>query len=667
MTKAAGIMFVSAAGNVLFLKRGPTAPDCPDCWDFPGGGQEGEETAEETAIRETREEIGFLPEGKRQYHTRCIPGVTPVPAMPNAAQQVTGAWDMPDVDFTTFIQRTNNEFTPDLDDEHVGFAWSPPTSPPQPLHPGCAIALERLGMDELGVARAIASGRLTSPQRYANMWLFAIRITGTDVAYRSKYDEFVHRNPDNYLNEEFLARCNGLAVIWKHPKKALLDSKEFSDRIVGTIFLPYIDGDEVWGIAKIYDEGAALAMDQGQLSTSPSVFFEDLSVNTKLVTEGGRKVLIEGKPSLLDHVAIAELGVWDKGNEPTGIRSESREDSHMTAEEKAAADKAKKDAEEKEREDKAKDDAAKRDDARAKADAATAEKLDKMLSFADSMSKYCADMTKRMDAFEKERDDARKRDDSKRDDAKRDDGKSKKDEDMTEAERVAADKAKKDAEEEEKEREDNEPGSREPRRTIGAPPRKTEREHYNEAFGSDAKKDAADKARDDASRADANEALMKRIRELETTLATGVPMMSTHPDYGKMADYQARADEVIKLFGIGKGAPEPMRGETENSYRRRLARSLQPHCEKWKGIDLTSVTFADDAVFVPIEADIYEAARVAGMSPGNVPEGELKAKTRRLPTGHTVTEWYGEPRSWMDRFAGPVRQIHVGPIRLQKH
>ena len=79
MTKAAGVMFVSMNGNALFLKRGPNAPDLADHWDFPGGGQEGDETAEQTAIRETREEIGFVPDGERLLHTRTAsPGANGV-------------------------------------------------------------------------------------------------------------------------------------------------------------------------------------------------------------------------------------------------------------------------------------------------------------------------------------------------------------------------------------------------------------------------------------------------------------------------------------------------------------------------------------------------------------------------------------------------------------
>ena len=366
--KAAGILFTSLNGTGLFLRRSATAQDCPGCYDFPGGGTEGDESAEDTAVRETREEIGFLPDGERTLHTRtkmgsALKGVAglgapatsiPVAAGAPAAPAIPAAQGSdPDVDFTTFLQKVTNEFTPELNYEHDGWAWAPLNAPPEPLHPGCRIALDRITMNELGVARAIADGRLTSPQRYENVWLFAIRITGTRAAYRTKHDEYVFRKPENYLTEEFLARCNGLPVIWKHPPKALLNSEEFSNRIVGSVFLPYIAGDEVWAVAKIYVNAAAQMMMEEDLSTSPGVNFADFSVNAKLTlvlgTDDEVKVLAEGDPSLLDHVAVCELGVWDKGGEPSGIRSESREDSAMTPEE----EKAKKHADEKMAADKA--------------------------------------------------------------------------------------------------------------------------------------------------------------------------------------------------------------------------------------------------------------------------------------------------------------------------
>lgn len=192
------------------------------------------------------------------------------------------------------------------------------------LHPGVQVALDRIGMDELGVARAMADGRLVSPQRYENVTLFAIRITGTGISYRHARKEFVWRDPAVYLNEEFLARCNGLAVIWEHPKKSLLSNDEFHDRKIGTVFLPYLrpdKADEVWAIAKIYDDEAVKEMTENVMSTSPAVNFADPTENDRILLDNGKIMLIEGKPSLLDHIAICAQGVWDKSGPPTGVES----------------------------------------------------------------------------------------------------------------------------------------------------------------------------------------------------------------------------------------------------------------------------------------------------------------------------------------------------------
>jgi hypothetical protein len=179
---------------------------------------------------------------------------------------------------------------------------------------------------ELDVAKKIMLGA-PSPQRIGNSWLFDVRITGTGISYRDSIDEYVYRPPQEYLTDEFLDRCNGLPVIFDHPEKGMLNTEEWRNRIIGTIILPYIseqedewhkDGD-VWGIARIFDADAAELMLQTHISTSPAVTLAE-SGNTIVLTEDKRPLLIEGKPQLLDHLAVCEAGVWDKGAPPRGIR-----------------------------------------------------------------------------------------------------------------------------------------------------------------------------------------------------------------------------------------------------------------------------------------------------------------------------------------------------------
>ena len=478
------------------------------------------------------------------------------------------------------------------------------------FHPGVVVALQRFGADELGVARLMAADELTSPQRYENILLVAMRITGTGYAYRKALDEFVWRDPSIYLNAEFLARCNGLPVILEHPKKAVLDGKEFKNRIIGTVFLPYLNGNEVWGIVKVYDEGAARLILEGQLSTSPSVVFRDPDVNTKIATDNGQTLLIEGKPSLLDHLAVCEKGVWDKGGPPEGVRTDAQEfvradstgDSAMAEEDKKVEEK--KDT--------------------AKADAG-GEKLDKLLSHMDalkghmdSVSKMCDSVSRRMDAFEedKKKADAAKADAEKMKDAKKD---GEKGADDKPAPSMAADKrkdAKKDGEEEDKKEEKREDKRKDAAKKDGE---------------EEGKKEEKKEEKDDSAKADSElSGLKKRLADLESRQ----PKQMSDDDHATLSSAQAKADSVYNLHG--KRAPRPLDGETVRAYRNRIARELQPYSAKLKDVKLLAV--ADDVAFSTLENLIYADAESAANNPTDLREDELREIVRVNPVtrGHIV-------------------------------
>ncbi|MEB2544289.1 NUDIX hydrolase [Burkholderia cenocepacia] len=205
------------------------------------------------------------------------------------------------------------------------------------MHPAVAQTIKLLTGNELEIAKRMAAGELLSPQRYENVWLFDLRITGTGTSYRTEHDEFVYRPPENFLTEEFRQRCNGLPVIFEHPKKTILNSDEYRDRSIGTIFLPYLTETEVRGVAKVFDDDAARLMPTSHASTSPAVIFRDAG-SAEAVEVDGKSVLIEGKPSYLDHLAICEEGVWDKGGEPSGVNTGDPEMDGMEEQAPAWAD-----------------------------------------------------------------------------------------------------------------------------------------------------------------------------------------------------------------------------------------------------------------------------------------------------------------------------------------
>ena len=622
MIRAAGILYVSDKGTALFLKRGPGG-DCPGEWCFPGGTFEpnNDKDIEACAKREAEEELGFLPKGDLTYLARRVANREVAPVLASSSEAVASASPVDpaeQVDFTTFVQRVPDEFTPKLNGEHVGWSWAPLSQPPEPLHPGSRAALARLSCtDELQVARMIAAGEITSPQKYENVWLFAIRITGTGAAYRTKHDEYVWRDPSLYMNDEFLARCNGLAVIMEHPPSAVLDTKEFGSRVVGSILLPYLrpEVEEVWGIAKIYDEPTADMMEKEQVSTSPSVVFRNPDVNKKMTDEDGKTILIEGKPSLLDHIAICAAGVWDKGGAPSGVQSAAIGDSSMTDEEKRAAEeKARQDSIKNDAEDKAKADA--EEEEKKKADA----KLDKMLACLDSM----ADLPEKMDSLAKRMDAV---------EGKKADAEDKKEEEKSEKKEDSEEKEEKEEKSEKKEDSTDEPG---------------EEKHKPKEVVADKRKD---EMKEDSKKADSEPSLSARLRDIENMVR---PM--TDADFAKLADAQEKAEHAFSAFG--DSAPRPISGETTVAYRVRAAAKLQVHSPAWKNTNLSLIARTDSVAFDNVEKMIYEDAARAAERPVHLKPGQFQAVTRPDGTGRNITTFRGTG-SFVRQFKPRTRRVQM--------
>lgn len=376
-----GIMF--RQGKFVFLIQ--RSDD--GTWCRPGGTIEPGELAIDAARREVLEETGYQYDGPLTPHS------------------VHG-------DYLTYRADVPEQFEAKINDESLAAGWFHIDDLPKPLHQPFAEMLAQQALNETDVAALIADGTLSSPQYFYNMWMFAIRVTGTGVTWRSADQEMTFRNPDDYLTPEFLQRVAGVPLIWLHPEKRTLDSDEFSKRVIGTLTNAWVaDKGEVWAVARVYDAEAAEIMATRQLSTSPTVKFSEVAQS---IIVDGQPLLVEPSPELLDHVAICEQGVWDKLLNPTGVKSDSipKEaekmdeekivalinkaiDARLAKADSEAADlKAKADAEEAAKKEKADAEAKEAEEAKAKADAE--EKAAKEKADAEAKEKADAEAAEKM-------------------------------------------------------------------------------------------------------------------------------------------------------------------------------------------------------------------------------------------------------------------------------
>ncbi|MXV44332.1 NUDIX domain-containing protein [Saccharibacter sp. 17.LH.SD] len=291
---SAGIVYTTE-GRVLLLKRHDGS------WGIVGGKNHPNETLFQTALREAHEEVGHA-------HLGTVLWSVEIPLSREKGR------------FCAYAVKVHTPFMPRLNHEHRDFGWFKADALPSPLSPGVADILERFTANMGTMCRKIAERKYTSPERFYNVTLFAMRISGTGWAYRGdKRQEYTYRNRDIWLTPRVMEACQGMPVTLDHPPTSpVIDSHFYRHRVVGSVVYPYIKNKELWAIVRIQDDHMADALMKASWSTSPGVLTGKNSVSMPL-GHGTKSLILEDEPFHPDHLAIVSAGVWDKYGPPSGI------------------------------------------------------------------------------------------------------------------------------------------------------------------------------------------------------------------------------------------------------------------------------------------------------------------------------------------------------------
>lgn len=115
--EAIGVWFFAQnTQRYLYLLRNDVKN--PECWGLPGGKVKSNESLLSAIERECTEEMGGMPS-----YTKLIP-----------IEKFTSPNNT--FHYHTFFCLLENEFTPTLNHEHSGYAWTNKGIIPKPLHPG---------------------------------------------------------------------------------------------------------------------------------------------------------------------------------------------------------------------------------------------------------------------------------------------------------------------------------------------------------------------------------------------------------------------------------------------------------------------------------------------------------------------------------------------------
>lgn len=140
--EGAGVLLIAKrTGRALFLLQ----PD--GRWVLPGGGREHGEQMLEAALRELTEETGY--DGPVEMESEApfaITYILPDGHFVSRPHATDAKWGPPypfKYRYAAFEGWVDEEFNPEVSDEHWTAAWAPPEYPMEPLHPGTQLVVER--------------------------------------------------------------------------------------------------------------------------------------------------------------------------------------------------------------------------------------------------------------------------------------------------------------------------------------------------------------------------------------------------------------------------------------------------------------------------------------------------------------------------------------------
>ena len=170
-------------------------------------------------------------------------------------------------------------------------------------------------MIEAQLKKDYALGNIKGITDVGDYFYMPVRITGSGLNIRKQGETLIvaDRNKTEFFNEAFIDHCKSLPIIIEHPtdnkgNKDMLNNDTLpKNAIIGNTIDAWIagkDGDEVWGLARIYDKTLLEKIKDGKInSTSPGVRIYYKESDPDFKTE---------VPYIINHLAFCEMGHWDK-------------------------------------------------------------------------------------------------------------------------------------------------------------------------------------------------------------------------------------------------------------------------------------------------------------------------------------------------------------------